>query len=80
MAQGANQALEDAWLLARSLGDLRAYERARSKVVRRPARLAATEGTNSWQRPTAGLLPDGLVTRLYTAWLRRASNYLLTAS
>ncbi|MFC4122692.1 FAD-dependent oxidoreductase [Nonomuraea zeae] len=79
MAQGANQALEDAWLLARSIGDLRAYERARSKVVRRPARLAATEMTDM-QRPLAGLLPDRLVTGWYTAFLRRASNYLLTVS
>ncbi|WP_219468421.1 FAD-dependent oxidoreductase [Nonomuraea rhizosphaerae] len=78
MAQGANQALEDAWLLTRSLGDLRGYERARAKVVRRPARLAATEATNM-QRPIAGLLPDRLVTRFYTWFLRRASNYLLTA-
>jgi FAD-dependent urate hydroxylase len=78
MAQGANQALEDAWLLTRSIGDLRAYERARSKVVRRPARLAATEATDM-QRPIAGLLPDGLMTRVYTALLRRYSSYLLTA-
>jgi FAD-dependent urate hydroxylase len=95
MAQGANQALEDAWLLARSLAApraagngaqpaateraLRAYERARSKVVRRPARIAATEATNM-QRPVVGLVPDRLATRLNTAWLRRASNYLSTAS
>ncbi|GAA3551500.1 NAD(P)/FAD-dependent oxidoreductase [Nonomuraea rosea] len=79
MAQGANQALEDAWLLTRSIGDLRAYERARSKVARRPARLAATEMTDM-QRPLAGLVPDRLVTAWYTAFLRRASNYLLTVS
>ncbi|NRQ36798.1 FAD-dependent monooxygenase [Nonomuraea sp. NN258] len=88
MAQGANQALEDAWLLTRAIdGDpaglaarLRAYERARAKVARRPARIAATEATDKLQRPLAALLPDGLVTRWYTAFLRRASNYLLTAS
>ncbi|MCK2212484.1 FAD-dependent monooxygenase [Actinomadura sp. ATCC 31491] len=79
MAQGANQALEDAWLLARSLGDLRGYERARAKVARRPARLAATELTDM-HRPAAGLVPDRLATWLNTAWLRRASTYLLTAS
>ncbi|SEH02520.1 FAD-dependent urate hydroxylase [Nonomuraea solani] len=79
MAQGANQALEDAWLLAGSLGDLRGYERARSKVARRPARLAATEATNM-QRPMVELLSDRFVTRLYTTLLRRYSNYLLTAS
>ncbi|MFC7593386.1 FAD-dependent oxidoreductase [Nonomuraea antimicrobica] len=78
MAQGANQALEDAWLLSRSLGDLRAYERARSKVARRPARLAGTALTDM-QRSFVGLLPDGPVTRMYTAMLRRYSSYLLTA-
>ncbi|MBF8185921.1 FAD-dependent monooxygenase [Nonomuraea sp. K274] len=79
MAQGANQALEDAWLLTCSIGDLRAYERARSKVARRPARLAATEVTNM-QRPIVGLVSDGSATRLYTALLRSFSSYLLTAS
>ncbi|TDD47844.1 FAD-dependent monooxygenase [Nonomuraea terrae] len=79
MAQGANQALEDAWVLSHSIGDLRAYERARTKVVRRPARLAATEVTNV-QQFFAGLIPDRLATRMYTAWLRGASNYLLTVS
>ncbi|MEV4170021.1 NAD(P)/FAD-dependent oxidoreductase [Nonomuraea sp. NPDC049709] len=78
MAQGANQALEDAWLLCRSIGDLRAYERARSKVARRPARLAGTELTDM-QRPIAGLLPDGPMSKMYAAMLRRYSNYLLTA-
>src|SRR5262249_48277419 len=78
MAQGANQALEDAWLLSRSIGDLRAYERARSRGVRRPARLAGTELTDM-QRPIAGLLPDRLTTKVYTGLLRRYSNYLLTA-
>ncbi|MED7930317.1 NAD(P)/FAD-dependent oxidoreductase [Nonomuraea sp. LP-02] len=79
MAQGANQALEDAWLLARSLDDLRGYERARARIARRPARLAATELTDM-HRPAAGLIPDRLATWLNTAWLRRASTYLLTAS
>lgn len=79
MAQGANQAMEDAWLLSHSIGDLRGYERARSKVVRRPARLAATEVTNV-QRIFAGLIPDRVATRMYAAWLRGASNYLLTVS
>ncbi|MGW3348138.1 FAD-dependent oxidoreductase [Nonomuraea rubra] len=79
MAQGANQALEDAWLLARSLGDLRAYERARSKVVRRPARMAGTELTDR-QGPIVRLIPDGVATRLYASMLRGYSNYLLTAS
>lgn len=78
LAQGANQALEDAWLLARSItGDLRAYERARARMVRRSARLAGTEVTNV-HRPVAGLIPDRLATGLYTSWLRYASGYLLT--
>ncbi|GAA4912238.1 FAD-dependent urate hydroxylase [Nonomuraea thailandensis] len=79
MAQGANQALEDAWLLARSLGDLRAYERARSKVVRRPARMAGTELTDR-QGPIVRFIPDGLATKVYASMLRGYSNYLLTAS
>ncbi|MEU8359302.1 NAD(P)/FAD-dependent oxidoreductase [Nonomuraea sp. NPDC048882] len=78
MAQGANQALEDAWVLRGSIGDLRAYEKARSRVVRRPARLAGTELTDM-QRPFAGLLPDGLMSGVYARLLRRYSNYLLTA-
>ncbi|MEO3801270.1 NAD(P)/FAD-dependent oxidoreductase [Nonomuraea sp. B1E8] len=92
MAQGANQALEDAWLLSTAIGGLgsgsgreelagalRAYERARSKVVRLPARLAATEITDR-QGSFAGLIPDRLATWLYVKWLRRVSTYLLTAS
>ncbi|MER7502758.1 FAD-dependent oxidoreductase [Nonomuraea pusilla] len=83
MAQGANQALEDAWALARTVAAgpvprLRAYERARARVARRSARPAATEATNL-HRPAAGLVPDRLATMLYTAWLGRASTYLLTA-
>ncbi|MEV4111128.1 hypothetical protein [Nonomuraea sp. NPDC049695] len=49
-------------------------------MVRRPARLAAAEPTNTAQRPAAGLLPDRLVTRLDTVLLRRYSTYLLTVS
>ncbi|NBE94415.1 MULTISPECIES: FAD-dependent oxidoreductase [unclassified Nonomuraea] len=92
MAQGANQALEDAWSLAGAIGGLRsasgraepggalrAYERARAKVVRLPARLAATEITDM-HRPFAGFFPDRLATWLYVKWLRRVSTYLLTAS
>ncbi|NUT09065.1 MAG: FAD-dependent monooxygenase [Nonomuraea sp.] len=80
MAQGANQALEDAWLLTRSIGgDLRAYERARARIARRPAMIAATELTNM-QRAFAGLIPDRVATSLYTASLLRFSTYLLTAS
>jgi FAD-dependent urate hydroxylase len=52
-AQGANQALEDAWLLSRALAVaapvpdlLRRYEKVRARRVRRVSRLAATESTN----------------------------------
>ncbi|MFI7418726.1 FAD-dependent oxidoreductase [Nonomuraea sp. NPDC049684] len=80
MAQGANQALEDAWLLTRAAGgDLRAYERARARIARRPAMIAGTEVTNR-QRSFAGLIPDWMATRMHTASLRRFSTYLLTAS
>ncbi|RSN07404.1 salicylate monooxygenase [Nonomuraea sp. WAC 01424] len=80
MAQGANQALEDAWLLTRSIGgDLRAYERARARIARLRALLAGSEVTNR-QRSYAGLFPDWMATRLHTASLRRFSSYLLTAS
>lgn len=79
MAQGANQALEDAWLLTRSIGDLRGYERARSRVVRKPARMAGANLTDR-QGPIVRLIPDGLATRVYTSMLRGYSNYLLTAS
>ncbi|GAA5196534.1 FAD-dependent monooxygenase [Rugosimonospora acidiphila] len=86
-AQGANQALEDAWLLRRALaggGDpgarLRRYERLRAVRVRRVSRMAARETTN---RPPA--LPVRLATRLvparlagggYTALIRRFSSVL----
>ncbi|WP_049568275.1 FAD-dependent oxidoreductase [Nonomuraea sp. SBT364] len=80
MAQGANQALEDAWLLAGSItGDLRAYERARARLVRRSAVLAGTEFTNRHEI-LARLIPRRLATSVYTRWLRWASGYLLTAS
>lgn len=68
-AQGANQALEDAWLLRRALqssGDpaaaLRRYERRRTPRVRRVARMAASERTN---RPPSAAL--GLLARLVAA-------------
>ncbi|MEV4220647.1 NAD(P)/FAD-dependent oxidoreductase [Nonomuraea sp. NPDC049725] len=80
LAQGANQALEDAWLLARSVtGDLRAYERARARMVRRSAVLAGIEITNRHE-PLARLVPKRVATGLCTRWLRWASGYLLTAS
>ena len=86
-AQGANQALEDAWLLRRALGApcapadaLRRYERIRARRVRRISRLAAGEVTN---RPPAGaarlagrLLSARAVARLQLGVIRRASSVL----
>lgn len=86
-AQGANQALEDAWLLRRALGgpgdvteSLRRYERRRARRVRRIARLAASEVTN---RPpsvagqlTGRLLSPATMARLQLATIRRASSVL----
>jgi FAD-dependent urate hydroxylase len=83
-AQGANQALEDAWLLRRALaGDvprLRDYERIRARRVRRIARLAASEVTNRSPSSAARLAgrllsPRGLA-RLQLATIRRASSVL----
>lgn len=83
VAQGANQALEDAWALARALrvtGDLAAalaeYERSRIKGARLTARVAGSEMTDRY-RPMATLLtPDALVTRFHTRWLRMVSTIL----
>jgi FAD-dependent urate hydroxylase len=86
-AQGANQALEDAWLLRRTLrapgpvaDGLRRYEQARARRVRRVARLAASEVTN--RPPTAAarlagrLLSPGLAAHLQLAVIRRCSSVL----
>jgi FAD-dependent urate hydroxylase len=86
-AQGANQALEDAWLLARALGGagdpvdlLRRYEIRRARRVRRVAKLAASEVTN---RPPTGarralgrLLTPGLAGHAYVSVIRRWSSVL----
>jgi FAD-dependent urate hydroxylase len=86
-AQGANQALEDAWLLRRVLGAggdttvaLRRYERARARRVRRVSRLAASEVTN---RPPAAparwagrLTSPRIAGHLYLAMIRRWSSVL----
>ncbi|MFI6818613.1 FAD-dependent oxidoreductase [Nonomuraea sp. NPDC050328] len=74
LAQGANQGIEDAWALRGSLEDLRAYERGRAKVVRRPAVLAGFEMTSRPQPP----MPSALVTGLFARLLRAFSGYLLT--
>lgn len=75
MAMGTVQAIEDAWALSRSPGDPRGYERARSKTVRRVARMVNAE-MPSRQGPLTGLVPDAFSTRSYINWLRSASDYL----
>lgn len=86
-AQGANQALEDAWLLNRALrqpGDpsdlLRRYERRRSPRVRRVSRLAASEITNRPPTPLGRLfgkiLTPALSGHAYLALIRRFSSVL----
>ncbi|WP_246213339.1 FAD-dependent oxidoreductase [Kitasatospora viridis] len=85
VAQGANQALEDAWTLVRLLvtrrGDpaavLRHYERIRSRRVAPISRLAATEYTYRYRPPRYDrLVPSALATRAYALWIHRTSNYL----
>jgi FAD-dependent urate hydroxylase len=88
-AQGANQALEDAWLLASVLRDptrvgeaddtaqrLRAFERARAAKVSVVSRQAGSEDYNRYGALVSRLAPSPLVTRYYTRWLRQISNYL----
>jgi FAD-dependent urate hydroxylase len=86
-AQGANQALEDAWALTRALrgrGEvrplLRAYERGRVPAVRRISRMAASEITNRPPnlptRAVAGLVPPRLAGLGYLKILRRFSDVL----
>lgn len=86
-AQGANQALEDAWALGRALrggGEpqplLRAYERGRVPAVRRVSRMAASEITNKPPnlpaRAVAGLVPPRLAGLGYLKILRRFSDVL----
>jgi FAD-dependent urate hydroxylase len=87
-AQGANQALEDAWLLRRALqgasGDaaaaLRRYERARVPHVRLVSRMAASERTNLPVSPPLALLarltPPRAGGYAYLRLLRRFSSVL----
>ncbi|GIF77429.1 FAD-dependent monooxygenase [Asanoa siamensis] len=85
-AQGANQALEDAWLLRRALrGDdveaaLRRYEGTRARRVRRMSRLAASEVTNrppgAAARLLGSLLSPAATARLQLAMIRRSSSVL----
>jgi FAD-dependent urate hydroxylase len=86
-AQGANQALEDAWLLRRALdctGDpvdaLRRYERVRARRVRRISRLAASEVTNlpptAMGRLAGRLARPRVAGRVYLSMIRRCSSVL----
>jgi FAD-dependent urate hydroxylase len=87
-AQGANQALEDAWSLAKALrsaaptgsGDiadtLRAYERARSPKAGLVARQAGSEDTNEYRPIITRLVPNALASRYHERWLRQISNFL----
>jgi FAD-dependent urate hydroxylase len=85
-AQGANQALEDAWAVARALrgaadpvAALRAFERARSKKVAVVSRQAGSEDYNRYGAVLTRLVPGSLATRYYTRWLAQISSYLEAA-
>jgi FAD-dependent urate hydroxylase len=82
-AQGANQALEDAWAMARSLrtagevpSALRAFERERSRKASLVARQAGSEDYNRYGSVLARLMPGFLASRYYTRWLGQISTYL----
>jgi FAD-dependent urate hydroxylase len=87
-AQGANQALEDAWLLSAALrgnprsipGTLRRYEELRARRVRKVSRRAASERTNRPiplpVRVLARKIPPALIGRAYAAQLRGVSSVL----
>ena len=82
-AQGANQALEDAWALARALrttadvpAALRAFERARSPKAALVARQAGREDYNRYGPLLTRLIPSALGSRYYTRWLGQISDYL----
>jgi FAD-dependent urate hydroxylase len=87
-AQGANQAVEDAWLLSRTLrrnpadlsAALRRYESLRARRVRKVARRAASERTNKPMPPLArtllGMVPSSLIGKGYIAQIRGVSSVL----
>jgi FAD-dependent urate hydroxylase len=82
-AQGANQALEDAFALAAALrtgGDvadaLRHYEHGRAPKAGLVAKQSGREDTNEYRPWMIRLLPDGLVSRYHTRWLGQISDYL----
>jgi FAD-dependent urate hydroxylase len=83
-AQGANQALEDAWLLTAALRDgaqdvpamLRRYEATRAARVRRVSRMAAKETTNKPAPPLATLLSRLVPARAAGAGIHPAGQAL----
>jgi FAD-dependent urate hydroxylase len=82
-AQGANQALEDAWAMARALRTtpdvptaLRTFERNRSAKASIVARQAGSEDYNRHGSVLARLIPGTLASRYYTRWLGQISTYL----
>jgi 2-polyprenyl-6-methoxyphenol hydroxylase-like FAD-dependent oxidoreductase len=87
-AQGANQALEDAWLLSRALrtdpadvpGALRRYEALRARRVRKVSRRAVSERTNkpvpSLVRVLTRMAPPAIIGNAYVAQLRGVSSVL----
>lgn len=85
-AQGANQALEDAWSLTHALSGtsdapaaLRRYERTRARRLRRIARMAASEITERAPLPArwaAKLVPSAVASRIYVHQLRSFSSVL----
>jgi FAD-dependent urate hydroxylase len=90
-AQGANQALEDAWALAAALRNaittgtatetaLRDFERARSGKVSVVSRQAGSEDYNRYGAVMSRLIPSSFATAYYTRWLRQVSTYLDVAS
>lgn len=91
-AQGANQALEDAWALAGALREgkaakdatgpdpvaraLRDFERRRSAKAAIVSRQAGREDYNRLGPGLSRLTPAPLATRYYTRWLGQVSSFL----
>ncbi|GAA0938000.1 FAD-dependent oxidoreductase [Actinocorallia libanotica] len=82
-AQGANQALEDAWALTLALrgasdvpAALRRYERRRAGHAAFASLAARTEYVNRYLPSLHRLVPDRLTGPAYTWWLRSVSGYL----
>jgi 2-polyprenyl-6-methoxyphenol hydroxylase-like FAD-dependent oxidoreductase len=86
VAQGGNQALEDAWALARALrtspddaaAALSEYERSRTRRAALAARMAGSGMTDRYLPTLYRMTPDGLMSRYYTRFLRSVSTFLTT--